>query len=169
MKSALLLLPVLALASCGTPQEINRDNIDFILAKKPSPLAKARTALFPNETERAFAQERQADLVLLYADPDSMSISSISGESLRDYYSPEDWPAFLDRQVKKSLVVVIIEKQNWPEEELARHLAFINDFFLGHGYRRVVIQQARSSSRPIHSDTARPGSSRPKFQRRWDR
>lgn len=164
-----VLLSALALASCGTtPQAINRDNIDFILAKKPSPLAKARTALFPTETERAFTLERQADLVVFYRRSGEMRIESVSGKRVDDD-APTDFPGFLDRQRKKSLVVVIIEKQTWSDEELARHLAFINDCFLGHGYRRVVIQQARGWGRPIHSDTARPGSSHPKFQRRWDR
>lgn len=169
MSKPFFLLPVaVALASCATPQALNRDNIDFILAKEPSPLDKARTALFPTETERAFAQERQADLVVFYRRSGEMRIESISGKPVDDD-SPADFPAILDRQRKKSLVVVIIEKQVWPEEELARHLAFLNGYFLGHGYRRVVIQQARGNGRPIHSDTARPGSSRPKFQRRWDR
>ncbi|RYD43869.1 MAG: hypothetical protein EOP83_31540 [Verrucomicrobiaceae bacterium] len=161
-------LSALALASCGTPQVINRENIDFILAKKPSPLDKARTALFPNQTERAFAQERQADLVVFYRGSGEMRIRSLSGKPVDDD-SPADFPSFLDRQREKSLVVVIIEKQVWAEEEMARHLAYLNNFFLGHGYRRVVVQQARGNGRPIHSDTARPGSLRPKFQRRWDR
>ncbi len=173
-RPGVLALLVLAVTSCGghsgSRREINRDNIDFILSNppKPTPLAKARTALFPTETERAFAQERQADLVVFYRRSGEMRIESLSGKPVEDD-TPVDFPGFLDRQAKKSLVVVIIEKQVWPEEEVARHLAFINKFFLGHGYRRVVIQQARGNGRPIHSDTARPGSSRPKFQRRWDR
>lgn len=166
----ILLLSVLALASCGTPQAINRNNIDFVLTNppKPSPLAKARTALFPTETERAFAQERQADLVVFYRRSGEMRIESVSGKPVEDD-SRTDFPAFLDRPRKKSLVVVIIEKQTWSDEELARHLAFLNHHFLSHGYRRVIIQQARGWGRPILSDTARTGPSRPKFQRRWDR
>jgi hypothetical protein len=170
-KAALLLPLALAVVACGSPQAINRENIDFILSqpqRKPSPLAKARAVLFPTETERAFELERQADLVVSYRQSGGMTIESVSGTAVEDA-SPADFPGFLDRQRKKSLVVVIIEKQAWSDEELARHLAYLNDFFLGHGYRRVIIQQARGWGRPIHSDTARPGSSRPKFQRRWDR
>lgn len=98
-----------------------------------------------------------------------MGIESISGKPTGQDDTPADLSGFLHRQRKKSLVVVIIEKQTWTEEELARHLTFLNRYFTDHGYRRVVIQQARGYGRPIHSDTARPGSSRPKHQRRWDR
>lgn len=160
----------MALASCGSPQAIDRNNIDFVLANPPKPslIVKARKVLFPTETERAFAQERQADLVVFYYGSGEMRIEAVSGRRVNDD-SPADLPEFLERQKKKSLVVVIIEKQVWPEEELTRHLAHLNSYFLGHGYRRVVIQQARATGRPIHSDTILPGTSRVRFQRRWDR
>lgn len=162
-----LLLSVLALASCGTPQEINRNTSDFILGKQRSPLDKARAAVFPTETERAFQLERRADLVVSYSGQGAMRVDAVSGKPVDSGISP----AFLDRQKRKSLVVVLIQKSMRSHEEQEKTIAYLNGYFSRHGYRRVVIHLAPNNpnGRPTLSDTARPGSSRPKFQRRWER
>ncbi|RYD20484.1 MAG: hypothetical protein EOP88_14910 [Verrucomicrobiaceae bacterium] len=168
MKLPLLLPFALALVSCGVPQEINRSNSDFIFTKEPSPLDKARSALFPTAAERAAGLARHADLLVTFDRNGEMRAEDVSGKPV----DAEITPAFLDRQKRKSLVVVQVPKPGWSDEEQARHIAFINDLFTRHGYRRVVVQgllNNPSQSHPILSDTARPGSPRPKFQRRWDR
>lgn len=156
-----------AVAACEGPQSANRNNIDFIRAKKPSPLARVRSAIFPNDAQRSSNLQNQADLVVDYDNQGKMTAEAISGK-------PADvaiTPGFLALQKRKSLVVVLVSKTVWSAEEQARHLAFLNDHFTRHGYRRVVILLSLSNpgGSPVLSDTSPPGVSRPKFQRRWDR
>ncbi|MES2921870.1 MAG: hypothetical protein V4819_09995 [Verrucomicrobiota bacterium] len=178
MRSLWLLLPLaLAVVSCGTPSGssedfiVNRDTIDANLSTPrppPSLREKFRSALLPTDTERAFELERKADLVAWYTTDGRIRIDAISGSETELVGSPAELSGFFDRHQKKSLVVIVVAKNVWDDAELASHLAFLNHYFTSHGYRRIVIQQARASGRPTHSDIS-PGSLLGKHHRagRW--
>lgn len=166
VKPVWVLPAALGLISCGVSPDpsdgipINRNNIDFLLSLPPRPAPlhqKARKALFPSAMDRAFELEQKADIVVWYTNSGQLWIDSVSGNQVELKGPPADISAFLDHQPKKSLAVIVVAKNTWEDSELAAHIAFLNQYFLGRGYRRVVIQQAHSSVRPTHSDVA-PGT-----------
>jgi hypothetical protein len=137
---------------------------DFLdLPRQPPPLAhRLRSKLFPTATDRAFRLEREADIVIYYSSDGLIRIDNGPTQSPVDVPDelrpPSQWVGLFDSQPKKSMVVVVIAKNVWKDEELGRQLSFLNRYFTDRGYRRIVIQQARAAGRPTHSDiTVRAG------------
>ncbi|MCW1924574.1 hypothetical protein OKA05_18565 [Luteolibacter arcticus] len=159
-------LSLALLTSCGNSSPegedqitpVTRSSIDLILNNPRN--TRIKSLPLDRESKRAFALERAADLVIEFTGEGRFDIGvgrikSADGNSYRDphYFSLGELVEFFDDQRHKDLIVVNFHKAAWIRDSLESDIARINDYFRDRGYRRVVICQFTSSSRPIHSDT----------------
>ena len=132
---------------------MNRTIIALVFSALGSQLTAADPQRLPTipgtsaETERAFAQERAADVVALYSDADRIILYR---PERKEQFTTET--AFLDylksRKEPKRLLVVILGKAH----EFTDSKQTTDGFWQAcrnTGFDRVVIQQAHSSMRPI--------------------
>jgi len=158
----LLLLIALGLVGCeqqgaDTLRPLNRNDIDKALS---NPNRTTSTSYLDPETTRAFATEAAADIVVSYNGEEMMAVRD--GPVVRrvdvSWPKPSKLVHYFDSRPRKNLVVVIFEKNVWSDARLQSEIAKTNRYFFARGYKRVVIQQARSSSRPTHSDVTATSS-----------
>ena len=99
------------------------------------------------ETERAFAQEREADVVVFYDTAKELQLQR--PEQKHPFTSEAALLAHLSqRKERKQLLVVILSKRH----EFSDPKQTLDGFWQAckkAGFERVIIQQAHSSSRPI--------------------
>jgi hypothetical protein len=161
----ILLLPLLASCGSSSPDgtdqipEITRSSIDSIPGL-PQRATRIKNIPLDRESERAFALEKAADLVIEYTGGGLFDIGvgrmkSSDGSPYRDpqYFSLGELGEFFDEQRHKDLIVVNFHKAASIRPPLETDIAMVNSYFKDRGYRRVVICQFRSWGRPIHSDT----------------
>jgi hypothetical protein len=115
------------------------------LTLRPFPLAI--TEDYEAETKRAFAQEREADVVVFYDDANELRLWRPKRK--QPFASEAELLAYLtERKEAKRLLVVILSKRH----EYSDPKQTIDGFWRAcrkSGFEQVVIQQAHSSGRPI--------------------
>jgi len=120
------------------------------------PLAHADVKAETNShavTKRAFEQEAAADFVVSYSTHGKLNIgvgpTDRQGVHAPIMFSLAELERFFDRQKNKQLIVVVIAKNVWSDDELQRHVLRLRDYFVARGYKKVVIQQGSGASRGI--------------------
>ena len=94
--------------------------------------------------------EKLADIVVDYTSSDQLHI--IGSDSKGGDRILEELTDFFDGQKNKDLVVVIICKHMWSQDEVVKKVHKINEYFIARGYSRISIQQALGASRGFHSN-----------------
>jgi len=129
---------------------------DFI-----TPSASDSAVRFSEETRRAFDLESKADFVTRYSTDGKLDVGIGRTDKVQNLHHPirftlEELEGFFDDQKHKGLIVVIVAKHVWTDEELADHVTRLRDYFVDRGYQRIVIEQAYGSGRGIHLDHPEP-------------
>lgn len=117
------------------------------------------------ERPRAFQQQDQADLVLLFRDWDELLIKDPEQSSPSTWLTQSTFLSILETQkTRRNLVVIILDKRvprpgkDFSNEKLV-------SAFHKLGFRRVVIQQAQSAIHPdglpILTDSTVPEANQP--------
>jgi hypothetical protein len=105
-------------------------------------------------TKRAFEQVAAADFVVSYSTDGKLNIgvgrTDRQGVHSPIAFSPEELERFFDNQRHKDLIVVVVAKNVWSDEEVKNHVLKLRDYFVARGYKKVVIQQGSGSGRGIH-------------------
>jgi hypothetical protein len=161
--TTLLVLGLIGCALMPPPDEpMNRNSIEQMLKNAPRK-TRSRDSYW-DQTGRAFATEKSADVVVEYSSDGAMGIcpptpaDGIQPNPEREY-EPTQLIKHFDSQSRKNLVVVIIAKQTWSDEQLKSEISKLNRYFFARGYERVVIQQGLGGGRGTHSDLRRPTTS----------
>jgi hypothetical protein len=109
---------------------------------------------FATETARAFELERKADFVANYSTDGKLDIGVGRTNKAQNIQHPirfslEELDGFFDEQRHKGLIVVVVEKNVWSDEELKKHVLKLRDYLVARGYKKVVIQQGLGGGRGI--------------------
>jgi hypothetical protein len=110
---------------------------------------------FAAETARAFELERKADFVADYSTDGKLDIGVGRTDKAQNIHHPirfslEELDGFFDDQRHKDLIVVVVAKNVWSDEELKKHLLKLRDYFVARGYKKVAIQHGLGGGRGIH-------------------
>jgi hypothetical protein len=110
---------------------------------------------FAKETARAFELEEKADFVADYSTDGKLDIGvgrtdKAQGIHHSIRFSLEELEGFFDDQRHKDMIVVVVAKNVWTDEELQNHVLKLRDYFVARGYKKVVIQQGLGGGRGIH-------------------
>lgn len=115
----------------------------------------AETSKLDATTERAFEIENKADCVVDYTVDGKYDIGvGVIDEGCRHshLFDPNELECYFERLKHKDLIVVVIRKNTWDQETVAKHVDEINNFLFNCGFKRVVVQQGYGGSRGIWSD-----------------
>lgn len=129
---------------------------DFI-----SPSGSDGMAQFSDVTQRAFRLESEADFVAWYSTDGKLDIGVGRTDKEQNLHHPirftlDEVEGFFDDQRHKGLIIVTVAKHVWTDQELAKHIIRLRDYFVARGYKRIVIEQAYGSGRGIHLEYPEP-------------
>jgi hypothetical protein len=101
------------------------------------------------EKPKAFLQQDAADLVVNFWHWDSVSVvKPAPKEKVAHAFTKAELVAFLkEEKIRRSLVVVILDKRDAPEGKACSEDSLVADFHQM-GFRRVILQQAVSDLAP---------------------
>lgn len=130
---------------------------------------------FEEETERAFKQCKEADLVVDYDGPAKLDIGlDLKTEEMGaylvrvpKYFSFKSLSEHLDKnKIKREMVVIIISKpiRMKSPEKLKEEVDKIEEFFKAKGFKHIVVQLASATGRPIYRETKVSDLQTPPFQ-----
>jgi|GEM_PF-4864753 len=113
------------------------------------------------ETLRAFELEEKADLVANYSTAGKLDIGigrTDKAQSLHHpiYFPLEELEKFFNNQRHKNLIVVVVAKNVWTDEEFQKNVLKLRDYFVARGYKKIVIQQGLGAGRGIHLEHDAP-------------
>jgi hypothetical protein len=115
----------------------------------PAPAQESREA----ETERAFEQERLADLVVWYYSPEEIVLRA--GQQQVDLGSEGTFISVLARLDcgRRSAVVVMMKPTRvWPEDQFRAKVDELERLLRARGFQRVIFQLASAMGRPIYRE-----------------